>query len=607
MTSYPDKPSLTSDMAQHPGVEERVRHIWALFDEAKEAQMPERASWDTYYDFWSGNHWKNVRRAGWQSKVAYNYCFSTVETIVPVMADSQMKWIAQPVEESDVQLVDSMNTILDSIKNYNDMQTQQFPQIRGTTMYGTGIWKAVWDEYARGGIGEVLIQRYLPHHVFVDPTALDFDDANYVICAQNVSIGFLKRVFGPKADKVRPGVREANLSLERDPQPYDENTFYKDQIVQASGGGRPFELKTAGGGDPLQNYSISRQATLIEAWIRENGTIYVYYIANGTFLHRCEAPLGDRMPFIKVTNYEKDGHFYGMSELEQIIPIQKGVNLLLNQLLDIMRITANPPLLYSVQSNFDPAKYSARPGVCIGVVGDVSQIKWLDPPAVDPKIFGMYDILRQAIDIVTGVQDVTQGRRPTGVTAASAIAELQEAAQTRIRFKIKSHSNSYRKLGHLVSDYVKYGYDQPRVIRLTNKEGGWNFLKINDYAGVNPQTAQETIVNQISQGNFDIDLGVGAELPVSRLRYLDLALQMFQLGALPRRELLKQAAYPDWERISQEMDQRDQQAAMAQQAGAAPPGAAPQGNPQKLSGPSSPEQAEGAMSGVPEMSELLGG
>ena len=74
----------------------------------------------------------------------------------------------------------------------------------------------------------------------------------------------------------------------------------------------------------------------------------------------------------------------------------------------------------------------------------------LAPHTIPEYIFQFYGEMQKMIDQISGLHDVTQGRKPIGITAAKAISTLQEAAQTRIRLKERNLQVSLTQLGYLV-------------------------------------------------------------------------------------------------------------------------------------------------------------
>ena len=60
----------------------------------------------------------------------------------------------------------------------------------------------------------------------------------------------------------------------------------------------------------------------------------------------------------------------------------------------------------------------------------------LAPPQMPQYVHETIQVLKNDVEIVSGVHDITQGRKPGSVSAGVAIMALQEAAQARIRLKV---------------------------------------------------------------------------------------------------------------------------------------------------------------------------
>lgn len=562
-----------------------VREIYGLYDECARAWQKERASYKAYYRWWAGDHWKDVQKAEWQSKAAPNYIFGSIETIVPILADGMPRWTAEAKGADDDRMASIAKGILNEIWDWNRMSAELSKHVRSVLKYGTAYWQAIWDDDARGGMGDIVVRHVDPHNILVDPSALSFEDANYVLHVDNVSTGYVKRVWGKK---VKPGVLDKFLVRDRDPLYGSEEEASPQTYLAPAFQGRVELTPSSAADSGYSDYSVSKQVTLIEAWIRDpdTGVIKVWYIAGDECLECFENPLGDVFPFSRSRNYDKDGAWHGMSEIENIVNPQQIVNAFLAQLIDNLRVTGNPPLIYSNQTGFRPDKMAFMPGIAIGVNGDPNLIKWLQSPVLDPKMFALVDFMRSAIDTVTGVHDVTQGKRPTGVTAASAIAELQEAAQTKIREKFRQLAYGLEDIGDIVWGYVKLYYDRPRILRMTDLRGDIRYVMINQ--SVVDADGKILKMNNPQEGEFNIRIDLGAGLPASKVQKANLALQAFQLGLIDQQAALEGLDYHGREEIAARMKEAQAQAAQAQaaQAGAAA-GAAPGGSP-----PPPPEPGE---------------
>ena len=131
----------------------------------------------------------------------------------------------------------------------------------------------------------------------------------------------------------------------------------------------------------------------------------------------------------------------------------------------------------------------------------------------------------------TGNRDVSTGGSASGVTAASAIAAMQEAGSKLSRDSNKAAYRAFREIVLLVVELIRQFYDLPRQFRIIGANGEQAFISYTN-AGLLPQ----------AQGNdfgvdmgyrvplFDIEISAEKASPYSKLSQNELALQFFGAG-----------------------------------------------------------------------------
>ena len=131
----------------------------------------------------------------------------------------------------------------------------------------------------------------------------------------------------------------------------------------------------------------------------------------------------------------------------------------------------------------------------------------------------------------TGNRDVSTGGSASGVTAASAIAAMQEAGSKLSRDSNKAAYRAFREIVLLVVELIRQFYDLPRQFRFIGANGEQSFISYTN-AGLLPQ----------AQGNdfgvdmgyrvplFDIEISAEKASPYSKLSQNELALQFFGAG-----------------------------------------------------------------------------
>lgn len=76
----------------------------------------------------------------------------------------------------------------------------------------------------------------------------------------------------------------------------------------------------------------------------------------------------------------------------------------------------------------------------------------------------------------SGNRDFTQGGTVGGVTAASAIAALQEAGSKLSRDMIKASYRAFTQVCYLIIELMRQFYDEPRSFRIVGERGAQSFV-----------------------------------------------------------------------------------------------------------------------------------
>jgi hypothetical protein len=131
----------------------------------------------------------------------------------------------------------------------------------------------------------------------------------------------------------------------------------------------------------------------------------------------------------------------------------------------------------------------------------------------------------------TGNRDISTGGTTSGVTAASAIAAMQEAGSKLSRDNNKASYRSFRKICLMVIELIRQFYDMPRCFRIMGENGTQRFVQYSN-AGIIPQ--MQGIEMGVDMGYrlplFDIEVTAQKQSPYSKMSQNELALQFFGAG-----------------------------------------------------------------------------
>jgi len=477
---------LTNDFDPYAGMTEDEFKGWMFmrFREAYAAKKPEIERLKLMELYYAGFHFKDPQMNR-ELKVT-NLVFSTVETVHPVMTEQKPRpeIVMRRQYDQDVSA---------DIQEYAQwlMDTTEFDlcfdlNTREKLKYGWCVTLLVVDPVT----GMCWPKVYSVFDFYKDPYCRHEDEMEYFFLASPVPTAWLRATYPEAVDK------EGNSTIYVDniaspgydvlEKPYYDfyanNSGDYDSLDSLMPGGT-FHLESEtdpGGGQPLvtldsmQTQKNAGTTFLLQLFIRdrrqqpvqyrgdiatpdgtgagfthtpsaknwqqnepcsESGWVCCQVTATGTMLKPYAVDpcfLGSPVEFGR--DYHQAGRFYAFGECDHIIPINRSINRRYNLLNRSLEYEAVPILVADGDTGIDIDQRAVEPGDVLKKLRG-TDIRWLDFRGAAAQQFEMLDLESRDMDKVSGVQDVSQGRRPEGIEAAAAIRNLQDAAQTRIRGK----------------------------------------------------------------------------------------------------------------------------------------------------------------------------
>ena len=131
----------------------------------------------------------------------------------------------------------------------------------------------------------------------------------------------------------------------------------------------------------------------------------------------------------------------------------------------------------------------------------------------------------------TGNRDISTGGTSSGVTAASAIAAMQEAGSKLSRDNNKASYRAFRKMCLMIIELIRQFYDLPRCFRIMGENGVARYVQYSN-AGIQPQFQGNDLGMDMGYRLplFDIEVTAQKQSPYSKMSQNELAFQFFSAG-----------------------------------------------------------------------------
>ena len=586
--------------------EELLHLCWKEFEDYKNYKFAQvsPADWKRYVMVYMAQHWNGMQKE-WQSTPTIPLSTSAVHAILSVITDNrpEIAVIARQPENEIIATV--IQAIVEWLWEYNDCDVKLPGTMLNTLILGNGFWKVLWDPAKGKGKGDISIINIDPTCMFFNPEATSIDDADVVMHVEQISLRRVAIMWPDKAEEVTAKIKEPQIVVDRP------------QVGQRPGGVRAqYSVPTTTQSDvwqyptPFQTKDSPANkkdtVTVMERWELDKKTLKwkKSVCTPDVVLEPMEETDFEIVPIGHFADYKMPWTLWASGEIQLVENLQYEVNRRRGMILDILRYCALPALVYDPGAGVDIENIEMQPGVAIPAEGGPQSVSWMVPQVDLSGLFQVNDRDKKDMNDILGNVEMIQGTHPPGVDAGIALEQLADAASTRLRPKIRLMEATLRRVGRILIHYIQKYYTAERVFRVVGQETGNQFFSINTPAGMEPGgvDAQGQPQMQPKYGpnsnhippdaEFDVRIGAGSTLPVSKSAKFQQAITLFDRGCLPPAELLRAAGWDKWQQISQQMQQ--QQAAQAQ-AQAGPQ----QGTPSGAGGQAPMLQAKGGGPGAP--------
>ena len=370
---------------------------------------------------------------------------------------------------------------------------------------GTGVYGIFWNKEKLNGLGDVDIRKIDLINLFWEPGITDIQESRNLFHADLVDNDLLVSAY-PRLEGKLGG---STFSIAK--YIYDDtvNTDGKSVVVDwyYKKGGKLHYCKYVGG-EVL--------------FATENEPDY----ADGLYAH-------GQYPFVFDTLFAVEGTPCGFGYIDVGKNAQEYIDRGNQAIMMNMLANAKPRHFIRNDGSVNEEEYADMTKDFVHVDGSLGQDS-ITPIQGKPLNDIYVSVINNKIDELketTGNRDISTGGTTSGVTAASAIAAMQEAGSKLSRDNNKAAYRCYRKLCLMVIELIRQFYDLPRCFRIMGENGAMRYVQYSN-AGIQPQL--QGIQMGVDMGYrlplFDIEVTAQKQSPYSKMSQNELALQFFGAG-----------------------------------------------------------------------------
>ena len=242
-------------------------------------------------------------------------------------------------------------------------------------------------------------------------------------------------------------------------------------------------------------------------------------------------------PFVFDVLFPEEGTPCGYGYVDLCKSAQKQIDLMNQAILKNTLASATPRFFVRSDGAVNENEYAdwTRPFVHTNGNLGADSIAPIRVPTLDSVYVAVLQNKITEMKETAGNRDVMGGGTAGGVTAATAIAALQEAGGKLSRNMIDDGYEAFAEVLTLCIELVRQFYDMPRQFRLLGKKGV-EFASF-DNRSLRPRAL---LMGGYRVPEFDLEVSAQNETPYKTMEYNQLALQLFQMGFF-RSDMAEQA------------------------------------------------------------------
>ena len=415
-----------------------------------------------------------------------------------------------PREEGDKGEAEMLSSIIPVVLDQNEFEQTYSDVWHYKLKAGTGVYGVFWDNTKLNGLGDISIRKVDLINLFWESGITDIQKSRNVFHVELADNDMLVGSYPQLAGKLG----ESTLDISK--YVYDDtvDTSNKSAVIDW------YYKKNLNGRTVLHYCKFVNDEVLFAT---EN---------NPQFAERGWYDDGE-YPFVFDVLFPVEGSPAGFGYIDIGKDAQTYIDRGNQAIMMNMLSNAKPRFFIRDDGSVNEEEYANVNKDFIHVDGNLGQDSVL--PVQGKPLNDIYvTVLNNKIDELketTGNRDISTGGTTSGVTAASAIAAMQEAGSKLSRDNSKSAYRAYRKLIVMVIERIRQFYDMPRCFRIMGQNGAARFV---EYSNANIQAQPITNEFGVEMGGrkplFDIEVTAQKQSPYSKMSQNELALQFYQVG-----------------------------------------------------------------------------
>ena len=531
---------------------EQVRNAYEVLRKYKQGKQRLEDKITRNEKWWKMRHWDLMQTEETMDdpKPASGWLFNTVISKHADFMDNFPDSDILPREPGDVEEAQRLSSIIPVVMDQIGYRKVYSDEVWYKLKNGTGCFGVYWDQSKLNGLGDISIENVDLLSIFWEPGIKDIQKSKNIFTVELVDNDTLKQAYPQVAEQLSAS---SDTILKK--YMYDEtiDTTGKTAVIDW------YYKKPVNGRMTLQYCKFVGDTVLYatendvnpptepqeQPVFDENGNALldpqtglpvtqVVNVVTGPSM--AERGLYDhgKYPFVFDVLFPEAGMPVGFGFIDVCKNAQASIDIFNNAFEKNAQHVCSPRYLVRNDGGVNEEEFADPNKLIVHVDRNMGQDS-IQPINVPTMVNSNYiSILENKINEMketAGNRDANNGGTQSGVTAASAIAAMQESSGKTSRDQINTTFDAHKEIVTMVIELIRQFYSMPRQFRITGEQGEQEFVQYSN-EGLQPQNqgAEFGIDMGYRVPAFDVKVEAEKSSSYSRLSQNELAMQFYNAG-----------------------------------------------------------------------------
>lgn len=433
-----------------------------------------------------------------------------------------------PREAGDRQEAAVLSKIIPVILEQNEFEKTYSDAMWQKLKTGTGVYKVYWDAEKLNGLGDIAIERVDLLNLFWEPGTADIQESPFFFHTRLENNRELEEAYPQLKGQLKGTGFLASRFLYDDAVSTEGKSTVVDVYYKKKEQGRSLLHYCKYVGDKVlfstENMNVMDQLRAAEQE-ESFGTAARPVENRGLYEHGL-------YPFVFDSLFPIEGSPCGYGFIDLCQNSQTQIDMMQTAFIKNTMVGSVPRYFQRVDGAINEEEFLDLNNPIIHVSGNLGQdsLRTVDYRPLSGNYMDMRTSVINELRETSGNTETSVGLVSSGVTAASAIAALQEASGKGSRDATRASYRAYGKIISLCIELIRQFYELPRQFRITGSLGVERFIAYDNSRLLPQRQSFQGIELAMRLPVFDIKVVPQKSSSYTRLSQNELALQFYQMG-----------------------------------------------------------------------------